>query len=305
MMAALNLPTFDSLPPGGARELMAQLRSQRPPGLAVGEIRDGTLPGASGALEYRLYRPATPGPYPLVVYFHGGGWVLGSHDSDDPMLRDLCRRSGVLIASVNYRHAPEARFPSAADDALAAVRWAGEHARELGGNPGHLAVAGWSAGGNLAAVTCQRVRDEGGPRILGQLLLTPVTDCDMTTRSYTENGDGYVLTLPLMRWFWDHYCDPTDRADPRASPLRATDLSRLPPAMVVTCEFDPLRDEGQAYAAALAKAGVPVQELRARGHTHLSPGMVDVVISGEPVRAQMAEALRSFFAPIQAGGTTH
>jgi len=299
MMEMLNLPTFDSLPPEAARGLLAQINSQRPPGLPVGEIRDGTLPGPAGELAYRLYRPDTAGPHPLVLYFHGGGWVLGSHDSDDPMLRDLCRRSGLAIVSVNYRHAPEARFPAAPDDALAAVRWAGEHARELGAIPGQLAVAGWSAGGNLAAVTCRRVRDEGGPRILGQLLLTPVTDCEMTTRSYIDNADGYVLTAPLMRWFWDHYCDPADRADPRVSPLRAKDLSRLPPAFVVTCEFDPLRDEGQAYAAALASAGVPVQELRARGHTHLSPTMVDVVVSGEPVRAQMAEALRSFFLPVQ------
>lgn len=295
MMAALNLPTFDSLPPAAARELLAQLSSQRPPGLPVGQTRDGQLPGAAGLLDWRLYLPATPGPHPLVVYFHGGGWVLGSHDSDDPMLRDLCRRSGLAIISVNYRHAPEARFPAAADDALAAVRWVGEHARELGAIPGQLAVAGWSAGGNLAAVTCQRVRDEGGPRLLGQLLLTPVTDSAMTTRSYVDNAEGYVLTAPLMRWFWDHYCDEADRTDPRVSPLRAKDLSRLPPAMVVTCEFDPLRDEGQAYAAALAGAGVPVQELRARGHTHTSPTMVDVVISGEPVRARMAEALRGFF----------
>ena len=139
------------------------------------------------------------------------------------------------------------------------------------------------------------MRDDGGPRILGQLLLTPVTDSDMNTGSYVENAEGYVLTAPLMRWFWDHYCDEADRADPRVSPLRAKDLSRLPPAMVVTCEFDPLRDEGQAYAAALGRAGVPVQELRARGHTHMSPTMVDVVISGEPVRAQMAEAMRGFF----------
>ena len=295
MMEMLNLPTFDSLPPEAARGLLAQINSQRPPGLPVGEIRDGALPGPAGELAYRLYRPDTPGPHPLVLYFHGGGWVLGSHDSDDPMLRDLCRRCGLAIVSVDYRHAPEARFPAAADDALAAVRWAGEHARELGAIPGQLAVAGWSAGGNLAAVTCRRVRDEGGPRILGQLLLTPVTDCAMTTRSYVDNADGYVLTAPLMRWFWDHYCDPADRADPRVSPLRASDLSRLPPAFVVTCEFDPLRDEGQAYAAALASAGVPVQELRARGHTHLSPTMVDVVVSGEPLRAQMAAALRGFF----------
>ncbi len=295
MFAALNLPTFESLPPAGARELMAQLRSRRPPGLPVGAMQDGTLPGPGGPLEFRLYRPATPGPHPLVVYFHGGGWVWGGHDSDDPMLRDLCRRSGVAIVSVNYRHAPEARFPCAAADALCAVRWAGEHAHELGGIPGQLAVAGWSAGATLAAVTCHRVRDEGGPRIAGQLLLTPPTDGDMTTRSYIENGDGYGLTFALMRWFWDNYCDPADRLDPRASPLRAKDLSNLPPAMVVTCEFDPLRDEGRAYAAALAKAGVAVKELCARGHTHLSPTMVDVVISGEPVRAEMAAALRGFF----------
>jgi len=295
MMAALQLPAFDSLPPAAARDMLAQLNAQRPPGPAVGEIRDGTLPGPAGPLAWRLYRPATPGPHPVVVYFHGGGWVLGSHDSDEPMLRDLCRRSDALVVSVNYRHAPEARFPAAADDALAAVRWVGEHASELGGMPGPLAVAGWSAGGNLAAVTCQRVRDEGGPHIVGQLLLTPVTDSDTNTRSYVENADGYVLTASLMTWFWGHYCDQAGRTDPRAAPLRAENLSRLPPACVVTCEFDPLRDEGQAYAAALAAAGVPVQQLNARGHTHLSPTMVDVVISGEPLRVRMAQALRGFF----------
>jgi acetyl esterase/lipase len=301
MMAALELPTFDSLTPEGARGLLAQLNSQRPPGLPVGEVRDGTLPGPAGALAYRLYRPATPGPHPVVVYFHGGGWVLGSHDSDDPMLRDLCRRSGTLIVSVDYRHAPESRFPAAADDALAAVRWVGEHARELGGVPGPLAVAGWSAGANLAAVACRRVRDEGGPHLVGQLLLTPVTDGAMDTASYIENADGYVLTAPLMKWFFDHYCDVADRADPRVAPLRAQDLSALPPAMVVTCEFDPLRDEGRAYAAALGRAGVKVEALHARGHTHTSPTMVDVVISGEPVRARMADALRGFFAPALSG----
>jgi cation diffusion facilitator CzcD-associated flavoprotein CzcO/acetyl esterase/lipase len=297
MMAVLNLPTFDSLPVDAARSLLAQLSSQRPPGPPVGEIRDGTLPGAAGDLAWRLYRPATPGPHPVVLYFHGGGWVLGSHDSDDPMLRDLCRRSGALVVSVDYRHAPEARFPAAADDALAAARWVGANAAALGGIPGRLALAGWSAGANLAAVTCRRVRDEGGPAIRGQLLLTPVTDCGMDTASYRDNAENYVLTATLMRWFWDHYCDPAERADPRASPLRAADLSRLPPALVVTCEFDPLRDEGQAYAEALSRAGVPVQTLRARGHTHTSPTMVDVVVSGEPVRARMAQALRDFFAP--------
>ena len=299
MLAAQNRPSFESLSPAAARAQLAEMTSQRPPGLPAGETRDGTLPGAVGSLDYRLYRPATPGPHPVVVYFHGGGWVWGSHDSDDPMLRDLCRRSGALIVSVNYRHAPEARFPAAVDDALAALRWVGEHARELGGVPGQLAVAGWSAGANLAAVICRLVRDEGGPSILGQLLLAPVTDGGMSTGSYVENAEGYGLTAALMRWFWNHYCDPASRSDARVSPLRAPDLSRLPPAMVVTCEFDPLRDEGRAYAVALARAGVPVQELHARGHTHASPTMVDVVVSGEPVRARMAEALRRFFSLAQ------
>jgi acetyl esterase/lipase len=294
LLAAQNRPAFESLSPAAARAQVIEMTKQRPPGLPVGEIRDGTLRGAAGKLDYRLYRPATPGPHPVVVYFHAGGWLWGSHISDDPFLRDLCRRSGVLIVSVDYRHAPEARFPAAVDDALAAVRWVGEHARELGGIPGQIAVAGWSSGANLAAVTCRLVRDNGGPPIVGQLLLTPPTDGSMSTESFEENAEGYVLTAAMMRWFWNHYCDPTDREDPRSSPLLAEDLTRLPPAMIVTAEFDPLRDEGRAYGAALARAGVPVQDLHARGHTHSSLTLVDLVVSGEPWRARMAKALRGF-----------
>ena len=295
MMAAMNLPAFDSLPVEQARALLAQLSAARPPGPAVGEVIDGTLPGAAGPLAYRLYRPASPGPHPVVVYFHGGGWVLGSQDSDDPLCRDLCSRADALIVSVNYRHAPEARFPAAADDGLAAVRWVAAHAAQLGGIPGELAVAGWSAGANVAAVACQGARDAGGPAISGQLLLTPVTDCRMDTPSYVENADGYVLTADLMRWFWDHYADPADRSHPKASPLRAADLSNLPPAFIMTAQFDPLRDEGIAYGRALAAAGVPVQQTTARGHTHTSMTMVDVVVSGATPRAEMARALRGFF----------
>ena len=172
------------------------------------------LPGAAGDLDYRLYRPAGDGPHPIVAYFHGGGWVLGSHDSDDPFCRDLCVRTDAVIVSVDYRHAPEARFPAAADDGFAAVQWIAAHAQELGGVPGQLAVAGWSAGANVAAVVCQMARDAGGPAIAGQLLLTPVTDCDLTRASYVENADGYILTTPLMEWFWDHYADPADRTRP-------------------------------------------------------------------------------------------
>ncbi|HEY2285186.1 MAG TPA: alpha/beta hydrolase fold domain-containing protein [Streptosporangiaceae bacterium] len=300
-MAAMGLPAMETLSAGDARDLMAAGAAVRPPGPEVGEVTDGVLPGPGGDLPYRLYRPAGDGPRPLVVYFHGGGWVLGSLDSDDPLCRDLCARSGAVIVSVNYRHAPEDRFPAAADDAVAAVRWADAHAAELGGIPGQLAVAGWSAGGNLAAVACQRARDEGGPDISGQLLLTPVTDADLTRPSYTENGEGYVLTTPLMHWFWDYYADPADRGDPRAAPLRGR-LDGLPPACIVAADFDPLRDEGIAYGQALEAAGVPVRHVRARGHTHTSLTMVGVVLSGAPVRAEMAQALSGFF-PVPAAAS--
>jgi acetyl esterase/lipase len=199
-----------------------------------------------------------------------------------------------VVVSVNYRHAPEARFPAAAQDALAAVRWVDANANKLGGIPGKLAVAGWSAGGNIAAVACQMARDAGGPCISGQLLISPVLDSDMTRPSYTENGDGYLLTTELMRWFWDHYANSADRGDPRAAPLRGN-LNGLPPACIVTADFDPLRDEGLAYARALEAAGTPVRHIRARGHTHTSLTMVGVVISGAPVRAEIGESLRDFF----------
>ena len=296
LMAGLGLPAMDTMSAADARAFSDAMAAQRAPGPEVGEITDGTLRGADGDLDYRLYRPATTGPHPLVAYFHGGGWVLGSHDSDDPFCRDLCVRSDAVIVSVDYRHGPEARFPAAADDAFVAVRWIADHAEELGGVPGRLAVAGWSAGANLAAVVCQLARDAGGPPIDGQLLLTPVTDGGREWPSYELNAEGYVLTASLMRWFWDHYADPGDRLDPKASPLRAATLEGLPPAMIVTCQFDPLRDEGNAYAAALADAGVPVRHLQADGHIHTSVTAVDVLPSGAPVRAEMADALRSFFA---------
>ena len=293
-MAALGLPPIETMSPTDARAFSEASAAMRPPGPDVGEIVDGTLPGADGnPLDYRVYRPASPGPHPVVAYFHGGGWVLGSATSDDPLCRDLCVRTGAMIVSIDYRHAPEARFPAAADDAVAAVRWLGAHAAELGGDPDRLAVCGWSAGANLAAVVCQQLRDSGGPAIAGQVLLTPVTDSDRSRPSYQENGDGYLLTSALMDWFWDHYADPADRTDPRAAPLRG-ELAGLPPALVVTGEFDPLRDEGIAYAEALAAAGVPARHLPARGHIHTSVGMVDMIISGAPLREEMAAALRGF-----------
>jgi cation diffusion facilitator CzcD-associated flavoprotein CzcO/acetyl esterase/lipase len=301
-LAELGAPAMETLSVGEARDSIEQGAQQMPPGPEVGEIVDGTLPGASGDLTYRLYRPATAGPHPILVYFHGGGWVLGSATSDDPLCRDLCVRTGAIIISVDYRHAPEHRFPAAIDDGFAATAWIAENAVALGGTPDRLAIGGWSAGGNIAAVVCQLARDAGGPEIAAQLLITPTTDADMSHASYRENAEGYQLSAPLVRWFYDHYVPELDaalREDPRLSPLRAHDLSGLPPAVVVTCEFDPLRDEGDAYAEALAAAGVNTSHLRCRGQIHTSLTMVDVVVSAEPERAAIAAALMARLPALQ------
>jgi acetyl esterase/lipase len=298
-MAAMELPLMESMSVPEARAFYLQLQADRPPGPDVGEIVDGVLPGATGDLAYRLYRPSTPGPHPVVLYFHGGGWVVGDAVSDDPLCRDLCARTDAIVISADYRHAPEHRFPAAVDDAMAALRWVADNAEALGGIPGQLAVAGWSAGAGLTAVVCQLARDMGGPHIVGQVLLTPPTSGGTAMTSFLENAEGYLLTTPLTEWFYNHYIDQAQRSDPRFAPLRADDLSGLPPAIVVTAEFDPLRDDGRAYAAALAAAGVPTEHLGARGHTHHSVTMVDVAISGAPIRAEMADALRRFFAAVR------
>ncbi len=296
-MAQMGLPPLETLSADAARTLVNQMGAARPPGPSVGEILDGGLPGAEGSLPYRLYRPGTPGPHPLVVYFHGGGWVLGGADSDDPFCRDLCVRSDAVIVSVGYRHAPEHRFPAPVSDGFAAVKWIAAHAAALGAVEGRLAVCGWSAGGNIAAVVCQMARDADGPPIAGQVLVNPVTTGALTDRSATDNAEGYVLTTALMHWFWNHYADPADRTDPKAAPLRAKDLSNLPPALVVTCEFDPLRDQGAAYAAALSAAGVPSRHLACRGQIHTSLPAVDIILSAAAARAEIGAALHRFLAP--------
>ncbi|MFQ3200157.1 MAG: cation diffusion facilitator CzcD-associated flavoprotein CzcO/acetyl esterase/lipase [Zhongshania sp.] len=295
IMAELTLPPLETMGIEGARAFMEASEANMPPGPDVGEIIDGELPGADGTpLAYRLYRPATVGPHPMVAYYHGGGWVVGSATSDDPLCRYLCVESDSIIVSVNYRHAPEARFPAAADDGLAAASWITDHAKELGGRPGQLAVAGWSAGANIAAVTTQQAKLVGTPKITGQVLLNPVTDLSTVRQSYIDNAEGYILTAQLMSWFCDHYCDPTDRLDPRVSPLLADTLAGLPPALVITCEFDPLRDQGDAYAEAMAAVGVQVQHLQCPGQIHTAIPSVNAMVTSEYAREAMAEALRSF-----------
>jgi acetyl esterase len=235
------------------REMSDTIPQLLGPGPEVGSVSDIRIVGSDAEVSARVYRPEGD-PLATIVYLHGGGWVVGSLDSFDPMMRMLCKESDCKVVSVDYRLAPEARFPAAADDAYAALVWVAEHEQE-----GPLIVGGDSAGGNLAAVAALRARDRGGPALAMQLLFYPVTDCDFETSSYTENADNELLGRKDMQWFWDHYVpEQSDRTSPDASPLRAEDLSGLPPAYVVTCGHDVLADEGRAYAARLSDAGVPV-----------------------------------------------
>jgi acetyl esterase len=229
-------------------------------------VRDVSIPGPAGPIGARHYRPGRPGTAALLVYFHGGGFVFGDLDGFDAFCRQICHGAGVHVLSVDYRLAPEHKAPAAVDDAYAAFRWASEHAEELGADPGRVAVGGDSAGGALAAVVSQLARDSGGPRPCLQLLNYPITELNAETRSRTLFASGFLLTRDDMDFFHRQYLGGSglEPTDPRISPLLADDLSGLPPAVVVTAGFDPLRDEGNHYAAALADAGVAV-DLRQYG----------------------------------------
>ncbi|WP_314173522.1 alpha/beta hydrolase [Streptomyces winkii] len=257
-----------------ARRILAVSMPEPPREPAVREVTDRLIPGPEGApaLPVRIYRPyeeePAPGRAPTVVFFHGGGWVLGNLETHDATARAMCRASGAVVVSVDYRLAPEARFPEPADDAYAAVCWAAENIAALGGDPDALLVAGDSAGGNLAAVCTLMARERGGPRIAHQSLIYPSTDPMAETESRRVNADGYFLTETAMHWFGAQYFGPgADLTHHYAAPLRA-DLSGLPPAHVITAGCDPLCDEGRAYAAKLREAGVAVTEAHFPGMFH-------------------------------------
>ncbi len=264
-----HLPATHTLSVADARARYEALVKVLPPAAPIAGVAERTIPGPGGPLKLRLYTPPGPGPYPVIVFFHGSGFVLCSLDTHDGICRNLCGGVGALVVSVDYRLAPEHRFPAAPDDCLAATRWVAAHAAEIGADPTHIAVAGDSAGANLAAVTALRTRDEGGPKLAGQLLIYPVTahiSADMP--SYAEHAEGYGLTRATMEWCWHHYADATAATNPHAAPLIAPDLSRLPPALVQVAEYDPLRDEGVRYAERLLEAHVPVELSRWDGMNH-------------------------------------
>jgi acetyl esterase len=285
-VAARGRPPAAALSVEAAREQSAAF-VERTSGPDVEEVFDVSVPGPDGPVPLRVYRPRGDGDRGVVVYYHGGGWVFGDLSKMDAACRHLASVSGRLVVSVDYRLAPEHPFPAGLHDCLAATRWVVENAGYLGGDPDRVAVGGDSAGGNLAAAVTLAFRDFDGPAIERQLLVYPATEAGFDTPSYEENAAGYYLERADCRWFWDHYlADELDGEHPYASPLRARDLSDLPPASVLTCGFDPLRDDGLAYADRLAEAGVPVRRHHLPDQIH---GFVGMFV--EPMRPHAERAI--------------
>jgi acetyl esterase len=259
-LKARGVPPTHTLSVADARRVYRDRRSVTQPAPPdVGQVRELNAGGPRGAIPLRLYRPigsTADARLPVLVYYHGGGWVIGDFETHDTLCRELANGAGCAVVAVDYRLGPEHRFPAAVDDCIAATRWVRANAADLGVDPARLAVGGDSAGGNLAAVVTIALRDSGDPPLAFQLLIYPATDMRRGAPSHTTNGQGYVLTSDTITYFHDHYmADATHDLDWRASPLLHPDLSRLPPALVLTAGFDPLRDEGLAYADALAAAG--------------------------------------------------
>lgn len=296
-VTAMNLPPLHMLSVEGARQAAAALSDMHGAPEPVASVDNLAVAGPAGEIPLRVYTPEREGPHPVLVYLHGGGWVIGDLETHDALCRALTNAAGCLVAAVDYRLAPEHKFPAAAEDAYAATRWVAAHAAEMNGDPRRVAVGGDSAGGNLAAVVALMARDRGGPPLVHQLLVYPVTDSACDTASCRENAEGYFLTLDMMRWFWRHYLNSdSDGENPYAAPLRARDLRGLPPALVLTAEFDPLRDEGEAYAARLRDAGVPVQLKRYDGMIHGFFGMSGLLDRAREAIQDAAAGLQTAFA---------
>jgi len=263
-------PDFTNMPAPELRASFNKLMAGTPKlNEPVARIDNRDIPGPSSSIPVRIYTPQGNSPFPILAYYHGGGWVVGTLDGYDDLCRSLCHRSGAVVISVDYRLAPEHKYPAAAEDCYAATAWAAAHAGEIGGDAKRLVVMGDSAGGNLSAVVALMARDRGGPAIAAQVPIYPVTNCDYDTASYHFFDSGYGLTRGMMRYFWDAYLrEPSDAAQPYASPLKAESVSGLPPTLMITAQYDVLRDEGQAYAARLRQAGNRVRCTEYLGMTH-------------------------------------
>jgi acetyl esterase len=294
-LESMGLPPFETYSVEEGRGLIQTFATFMVPAEEVASVVDRTIPGPGGEIPVKIVTPEGSGPLPVVLYFHGGGFATGSIDLVEPVCRALANRSGCIVIAVGYHLAPESPYPAAPDDAYAAAAWVAANGAEIGADGSRLALIGDSAGANLATVTCRRAKERGGPEIALQVLVYPVTDlASQDTPSYRENGQGYVLTAGMIDWFMGHYftgCDER-RAEPDCSPARAEDLSGLPPAIIVTAEYDPLRDEGEAYGALLEKAGVPVEVRRENGMVHGFFWMGGAVDRGREILDELGADLR-------------
>lgn len=258
----------------------------------IERVEDQTVPGPAGEVPVRLYASSREPGLPVVVFFHGGGWVLSSIDGHDPLARRIAARTGMLVVSVGYRLAPEFPFPAAHDDCWAVTHWLAQHAEEWGGDPNRVAVCGDSAGGNLAAGVALRARDEGLALRFQALIYPCIDDRQDDYASMSRNGDGYFLTARDVTWFWDNFVPEVHRSDPRAVPARADDLGGLAPALVMTAEYDPLRDEGERYAGRMLDAGVPVEVIQYHGVVHGFVTRWHAMRRAERAHDDLADALR-------------
>jgi acetyl esterase len=297
-LASLGGPPLSELGVDGARAFLESMKMLDGPLPELASVDDRTFAGPAGAVPVRIYRPTREStPQPVLVWFHGGGWVLGSIDLGDHTCATLAKQAGVVVVSVGYRLAPEHPYPAGPDDCYAALEWVAANAGELGVDAERIAVGGDSAGGNLAAVVALLARDRRGPVLRFQLLVYPVTDALLSYPSIHENGEGYMLTGDAMKWFVELYLgEHGNPKDPRVSPIYAGDLAGLPPALVITAEFDPLRDEGEAYAKRLEQAGVAATSSRYDGMIHGFFGMSAMLDGAKPAVDEAAAAVKAALA---------
>ncbi len=297
-MAALELPAFGECPAEELRAATERRGKMMPPTIEpVKKVIRRKIDGPGGEIPLRIYLPAdAEPPYPVIMIFHGGGWTIRSYELEGPTSRGLANRVGAMAISVQYRLAPETRFPGAAEDCYAATEWAVENAAEFGGDASRIAVAGTSAGGNLSAAVSQMARDRNGPRISHQVLFCPVIDHKFTRPSYDEFADGYGLTKLGMQWFWDNYLGPDgDGTHPYASPLQADSLVGLPDATVIVAECDVLRDEAEEYADALKNARVDTRLTRYEGVIHGFNCQTGHIHAAESALDEAADRIRKSF----------
>lgn len=294
-VAEVNPPPLESMPVPEARAFVEQ--GWAAPASGITDMEDVEIAGPRGPLRLRIHRPrGVAGPLPVLVFFHGGGWVLCSFDTHDYACEEIATKTPCIVVSVDYELSPESQFPGPVDECYAATVWASENAAKLGAKPGPVAIGGDSAGGHLAAAVALRARDNGLPLAL-QVLIYPVTDATFDNGSYLEFAEGFGLTRVAMIWFWEHFLGPDGDADhPEASPLRAKDVSGVAPAYVVTAEYDVLRDEGEAYAAKLKAAGVPTDFHRVDGLLHGFVTQKDLFDGTAIEHDSIAAALRKAFA---------